>query len=60
MGLSTFLMEITDTEHAHAVGTALGLVIPEWNWSAVVFIVSGAIILFMVRIVLRPKLVNLL
>ena len=60
VGLSTFLMVITDTEHAPAAGTALGLVIPGWSGSAVVFIISGAVILSLVRILLRPKLINLL
>ena len=60
VGLSIFLMVITDTEHPPAAGTALGLIIPGWSWSAVVFIVCGALILSMMRLVLRPKLVNLL
>ncbi len=60
VGLSTLLMVTTDTEHAPAAGTALGLIIPEWSWSAVVFIISGATILSALRFVLRSKLVNLL
>ena len=60
VGLSIFLMVMTDTEHLPAAGTALGLIIPGWSWSAVVFIVCGALILSMMRLVLRPKLVNLL
>ena len=60
VGLSIFLMVITDTEHPPAAGTALGLIIPGWSWSAVVFIVGGALIISMMRLMLRPKLVNLL
>ena len=60
VGLSTLLMVTTDTEHAPAAGTALGLIIPEWSWSAVVFIISGATILSALRFVLRSKLINLL
>ena len=60
VGFSIFLMVITDIEHPAAAGTALGLVIPGWSWSAVVFIISGAIILSAVRFILRPKMVNLL
>ena len=60
VGLSIFLMVITDTEHPPAAGTALGLVIPGWSWSAVVFIMSSAVILSLLRIALRRKLVNLL
>ena len=60
VGMSIFLMVITDTEHPPAAGTALGLVIPGWSWSAVVFIMSSAVILSLPRIALRRKLVNLL
>ena len=60
VGLSTLVMVTTDTEHAPAAGTALGMVIPDWSWSAVVFIISGATILSAMRFVLRSKLVNLL
>ena len=60
VGLGIFLMVITDTEHAPAAGTALGLVIHGWTWSAVVFILSSAVILSLIRLALRPKLINLL
>lgn len=60
VGLSIFLMVITDTEHPPAAGTALGLIIPGWSWSAVAFILVGALIFSLVRIALRPKLINLL
>ncbi len=60
VGLSILLMVMTDTEHPPAAGTALGLIIPGWSWSAVVFIICGALILSMMRLVLRPKLINLL
>ena len=43
-----------------AAGTALGLVIHGWSWSAVVFILSSALALSMIRLVLRPRLINLL
>ena len=60
VGLSIFVMVVTDTEHAPAAGTALGLVIPGWSLSAVVLIIVGAVALSAVRIVLGPRLVNLL
>ena len=37
------------TEHPPAAGTALGLVIHGWSWSAVVFILSSALILSVLR-----------
>ena len=58
VGISIFVMVVTDTEHPPAAGTALGLIIPDWSWSAVVFILSGAVILSIIRIVLRPKMIN--
>ena len=60
VGLSIFVMVVTNTEHAPAAGTALGLVIPGWSWSAVVFIVVAVTVLSAARIVLGPRLVNLL
>ena len=60
VGLSILVMVVTDTEHPPAAGTALGLVIPGWTRTSVVFIISGALALSLIRIVLRPKLVNLL
>jgi len=60
VGLGTLLMVSTNTEHPPAAGTAFGLVIYPWSWSAVVFIMSSAVVLSIVRVVLRNKLVNLL
>ena len=59
VGLSILLMVVTDTEHAPAAGTALGLVIPDWSWSAAVFILGAAVMLSAMRLILRPKLINL-
>ena len=52
-GLSILVMVTTDTEHPPAAGTALGLIIPGWTGSAVVFVVSSVLILSLIRIVLR-------
>jgi CBS-domain-containing membrane protein len=60
VGLGTMIMVATSTEHPPAAGTALGLVISPWSWSAIVFIMSSALALSIVRIALRPRLVNLL
>ena len=60
VGISTFLMVITDTEHPPAAGTALGLIIPGYSHYALVFILSGALILSAMRFALRRKMVNLL
>ena len=65
VGISIFLMGLTNmgltnTEHPPAAGTALGLLIPDWSISAVAFILISALVLSIVRIILRPKLINLL
>ena len=60
VGISTLIMVATDTEHPTAAGTALGLVIPDWSFGSVIFILSAALILSTVRALLLPKLTNLL
>jgi CBS-domain-containing membrane protein len=60
VGISILGMVATNTEHPPAAGTALGLVVHGWSISAVVFIISGAPALSVVRVILRPRLVNLL
>jgi CBS-domain-containing membrane protein len=57
VGLSIALM---DTEHPPAAGAALGLVVHGWALSSVGVILIGTIALSIVRMVLRPRLVNLL
>jgi CBS-domain-containing membrane protein len=60
VGLSIALMVVTDAEHPPAAGAALGLVVHGWTLSSVGVILIGAIALSVIRMVLRPRLVNLL
>ena len=60
VGLGILLMAATNTEHPPAAGTALGLVVHGLSWSAVVFILSSSLALSLVRVALRPRLINLL
>lgn len=60
VGLSIALMVVTEAEHPPAAGAALGLVVHGWTLSSVGVILIGAVALSVIRIVLRPKLVNLL
>ena len=60
VGIGIFFMVVTNTEHPPAAGTSLGLVIYGFDWTSVVFIISSAILLSIVRIVLRPRMINLL
>ncbi len=59
VGLSIFLMTITNTEHPPAAGTALGLVAQEWSYSVVIFVLVCAIGLAIARRLLRFYLRNL-
>lgn len=49
VGLSIFLMVITNTEHAPAAGTALGIVAHPWSYQVVIFILLSIIGLAIVR-----------
>ena len=60
VGLSILLMVATNTEHPPAAGVALGLVIDPWQWSAIAFVLIGALVLSIIRAVLRPRMINLL
>ncbi len=53
VGLSIFLMTITDTEHPPAAGTALGVVANGWSYQIVIFVLACAICLAITRRLLR-------
>ncbi|HEX77863.1 MAG TPA: HPP family protein [Dehalococcoidia bacterium] len=52
VGLSIFVMVITDTKHAPAAGTALGLVVQNWQYTTIIFIMACAGALSLVRYLL--------
>ncbi len=60
VGVSIFIMVVTDTEHPPAAGTALGLVIGEGTGGTILVVLAGSAILSMVHMILRPRLINLL
>ena len=65
VGVSIFIMVVTDTNHPPAAGTALGLTIGEGSlgegtFLTILFILAGTVILSTVHRILRPKLINLL
>ena len=60
VGIGIFLMVVTNTEHLPAAGTSLGLVIYGFDWASVAFIILSAVLLSLVRIILRPRMINLL
>lgn len=59
VGLSIFVMAITNAEHPPAAGTALGLVLDPWSLSGAVAILIAAALLAVVRVYLGPKLMDL-
>ena len=60
VGLSILIMVATNTEHPPAAGVALGIVIDPWQWSAIAFVLIGALALSVIRVMLKPKMINLL
>jgi membrane protein implicated in regulation of membrane protease activity len=59
VGIAIFLMVITNTEHAPAAGIALGLVINEWDWQTIIFIISAVILFAVIKRLLKAKLIDL-
>jgi CBS-domain-containing membrane protein len=60
VGISIFIMTVTNTEHPPAAGIALGLVINPWTWLTIVFILCAVIWLSGVRKILKPYLMDLI
>ncbi|MFC2005501.1 HPP family protein [Chloroflexota bacterium] len=59
VGLSIFMMTITQTEHAAAAGTALGIVAHEWTFQTIIFVLAFALSLAAIRRLLRGYLRDL-
>ena len=59
VGLSIFLMTITNTEHPPAAGTALGLVAHSWTVQTLIFVLACASALSLVRQLLKHWLKDL-
>ena len=59
VGLSIFLMAITNTEHPPAAGTALGIVAHAWSTQVVIFVLLCAIGLAIFRLLLGSRLRDL-
>jgi CBS-domain-containing membrane protein len=60
VGVATFGMVITDTEHPPAAGLALGLVLNECSFTTVLVVLTGIVSLSIIKTALRPFLRNLL
>ncbi len=59
VGVSIFLMAATNTEHAPAAGTALGVVAHGLSWSLALFLVTSIVALVVIHRLLRPWLRDL-
>ena len=60
VGLSVLVMATTNTEHPPAAGTAFGIIVGGFSFTFIAFILSAAVILSVVRAILRDRLQNLL
>jgi len=58
--LSILLMAVTNTEHTHAAGTALGLTLRRVYWNLVMFVLLSALLMSLIRMVLGKRMTNLL
>jgi len=59
VGISIFIMTITNTEHAPAAGIALGLVINNWDYSTIFFILLAVLWLITIKTAFKKYLISL-
>lgn len=59
VGLTMFLMVITNTEHAPATSIALGLVINDWKWYTIVLILTGITLIAFIQRRLKNWMIDL-
>lgn len=59
VGISLFVMVASDTEHPPACGTAMGIAHAEFNPLLLVSLVAAAVILALIRALLKPYLKDL-
>ncbi len=59
VGLAMFLMAVTNTEHAPATGIALGLVINDWDYATLVYIMVGITVISGIQLALKRWMMDL-
>ena len=59
VGVTMFFMAATDTEHAPAAGTALGMAVHGFSWGLATFVVSAVVAMAVIHRLLRPWLRDL-
>jgi hypothetical protein len=53
-------MVATDTEHAPAAGISLGLILNDWDYTTIIFIIISITLMTLLRKALKPKLIDLI
>jgi len=59
VGLSIFIMVVTDTEHPPASGLALGVAITGFTWNVGIAVITAAIVLSLVHHLCKPMIKDL-
>lgn len=59
VGITMFLMAVTNTEHPPAAGTALAIVAHGFDWGLILFIGSAVLILVLIQRAMRSRLIDL-
>jgi len=60
VGVSIFIMVITDTEHPPAAALALGYVLNDWNLLTMAVVFGGIMLIVIVKQLAKPVLIDLL
>jgi CBS-domain-containing membrane protein len=60
VGLAIFIMVAIDAEHAPAAGIALVLILNEWQFKTIIFILATVIIMALLKKILKPILIDLI
>lgn len=60
VGVSIFIMAVTNTEHAPAAGIALGLVISKWDYLTIIFIICAVLWLIGIKLLLKKHMMDLI
>jgi len=60
VGISMFLMAVTETEHAPAAGISLGLVLNDWTFPTILFVVLGITVISGLHRIMKPRMMDLI
>ncbi|MGO1713214.1 MAG: HPP family protein, partial [Senegalia sp. (in: firmicutes)] len=59
VGVTSFIMTITNTEHPPAVGMALSLILTPWEFKTLFFVYLCIILMIVVKKLLKKQLIDL-